>query len=159
MRAGHFALFALALLAACRPRTSDSGRTLEGSPADTAVIGAGDRLEADTTGLEFEAPRLIPAMRASLQVVTEQGGKVDEGTLAGYRHAAGRLVDAMLTDLNRVGVGDDGSFRALGDSAVAAIGGGAGDAPRAEPGAVLRSAGMMHRLIERYQERMRTVEG
>jgi hypothetical protein len=150
-------LLILMLLAACRQRSPDSGRTLEGSPADSVVTGAGNSLTAEP-GVEFEAPRLIPGMLAMLEIIDERKGRVDEGTAAGYRQAAGSLVDAMLSDLYRVGIGDDGSFRALGDSAVTLVGGGAGEAPEAKPEEVLRSAGMMRRLIEMYQRQMKEVQ-
>jgi hypothetical protein len=128
---------------------------MRGSPADTVLTGSADELRTDTSGVEFEAPRLIPGLLASIQNVTERGGKVDEGTAAGYRQTAGTVVDAMLTDLNRIGVGDDGSLRALGDSAVMLIGEGAGDAPKADPDKLLRSAALMRRMVEAYQQRMR----
>lgn len=146
---------ALVLLAACRQQSSDSGRTLEGTPADSAITGSGGRLGAAQSGVEFEAPRLIPGMLAQLQVVEDSSGRLGEGSLAGYRSAAGTLVNAMLTDINRVGVGDDGSFRALGDSVVETVGGGAGGVPDTDPGKVRRSAALMRRLIDTYQDRMR----
>lgn len=149
-------LLVLTLVPACRPQGSDSGPTQRGTVADSEVTGSGS-LSADTAGVELEAPRLIPGMLATLQLVEERGGRMEEGNVTAYRQAASSLVDAMLTDLNRLGSGDDGSFRALGDSVVALVGGGAGDAPEAEPEAMLRSAGMMRRQIEIYQERMRAV--
>ncbi|MBA3259309.1 MAG: hypothetical protein H0T68_07590 [Gemmatimonadales bacterium] len=146
---------ALVLPAACRSQSSDSGRTLEGTPADSAITGTGERLGAAESGVEFEAPRLIPGMLAQLQVVEDSSGRLGEGSMAGYRSAAGTLVDAMLTDINRVGVGDNGDFRALGDSVVKTVGGGAGGVPDTDPEGIQRSAALMRRLIATYQEKMR----
>jgi len=151
-------LLAAALVGGCRAQTSDAERTLRGTAADSAITGDSNQLGAANAGVEFEAPRLIPGVLASMQVVTEGKGKVDEGTAAGYRQAAGTLVDAMLTDLNRVGVGDDGSFRARGDSVVTLVGGGPGDAPSPDPDRLMRSATQLRGLIDTYQERMRSAQ-
>lgn len=151
-------LIAPLLVAGCQPQTSDGGRALEGSPADSLVTGTGNHLRTDTAGVEFEAPRLIPGMLATLRIIDERQGRLDAGTLTGYRQAAGALADGMLADLHRVGVGDDGSFRALGDSVVVIIGGGAGGSPEAEPEEVLRSAALARRLIDGYQRRMRAAQ-
>lgn len=147
---------ALVLLAACRPQSSDSGRAVGGTPADSELTGAGERLGAADSDVEFEAPRLIPGMLAQLRVVEDSGGRLGPGSAAGYRQAAGTLVDGMLTDVNRVGVGDDGSLRALGDSVVKIIGGGAGEAPEADPEEMRQSAALMRRMIDTYQQRMRS---
>ncbi len=154
----HALLLALLLSPACRPQGSDSGQTVGGTAADSAVTETGQGLGAAQGGFEFEAPRLIPGMLAHLKVVEDSRGRLDEGTTGGYRSAAGALVDAMLTDLNRVGVGDDGSFRALGDSVVNLVGEGAGDAPKADPERLLQSAALMRRAIDTYQQRMRAVQ-
>ena len=142
-------LIALLLLPACRQEDTDRDTALAGSPADTVRGGA-----AEGT-VEFEAPRLIPGVLAQLQLVQESGGRLDEGSTAAYRGGAGALVDAMLTDLYRVGLGDDGSFRKQGDSVVRLVGGGAGDAPDADPARLRHSAALLRRLIETYQQRMR----
>lgn len=157
MIARSFLFLTLILLSGCRQQSSDPRQTLGGSTADSEVTGSGERLGAAGGGVEHEAPRLIPGMLAILGMVTDSAGRLSEGTLTGYKQAAGRLVDAMLTDLNRVGVGDDGSFRALGDSVVNALGGGTG-VPDADAEAVRRSAEMMRRLIGTYNQRMRSVK-
>jgi hypothetical protein len=154
MRPSCSLLVALLLLGGCRSSNSDTGRNQPGVAADSELTGGGAGLGAAESGVEFEAPRLIPGMRAMLGVVADSG-RLDEGTATGYKQAAGRLVDAMLTDLNRVGVGDDGSFRAMGDSVVDLLGGGTG-VPDADAGEIERSAALLRRMIDSYQERMRS---
>lgn len=145
-------LLAFLLLTGCRQQDRDRDTALAGTPADTVRNGAADG------AVEFEAPRLIPGVLAQLQLVQEAGGRLEEGSTAAYRGAAGALVDAMLTDLYRVGVGDDGSFRLRGDSVVKLVGGGAGDAPKADPARLRQSAALLRRLIETYQQRMREAQ-
>ena len=153
----HAVLLSL-LLPGCGQQSPDREIASRGTAADSEVAVSGEGLGAAQGAVEFEAPRLIPGVLAQLQLVQDSGGRLDEGTTAGYRTAAGLLVDAMLTDLNRVGVGDDGSFRALGDSVVRLVGGGAGDAPKVDPVRLRQSAALLRRVIETYQQRMREVQ-
>ena len=154
----HSTLLALLLLAGCRQQNTDRENTVSGSAADSELTTTGEGLGAAQGAVEFEAPRLIPGVLAQLKLVQDSGGRLDEGTTAGYRSAAGALVDAMLTDLNRVGVGDDGSFRALGDSVVTLLGEGAGDAPKVDPHRLRQSAALLRRAIGTYQQRMREAQ-
>jgi hypothetical protein len=139
---------ALLLLAACRnetPETAGVGRT-SNPPAPPPGAATADT----AVGLEAEAPRLIPAMRAQLdQLESGSGG----GNLESYRATVGQLIDAMETDLNRTGGVDSGGFRLLADSVLRELGGGAGN-PMPKPEAARRSVPAMRHLIDLYQRRM-----
>ena len=54
------ALLILAALAACGREAQQTGRAQPGQPADSELTVAGDTVEAMNTGIELEAPRLIP---------------------------------------------------------------------------------------------------
>ena len=133
-------LLLLLILAACRETRSESA---PGGTPDVAARTGGAELEGNEPGVEFEAPRLIPAIRA--QIIEIEGPEgATEGNLAAFRSGVGTLVSAMRADLNRVGVTDTGDFYALGDSVLRKLGDGAGDV-----------VGQVERLIEKYEEGMR----
>jgi hypothetical protein len=137
---------ALTLVTACRREPPETASADGASAPAVALNSAG----GDTTsGVEAEAPRLIPAMRAELQRL--QSG--NEGNLESYRGMVGQLVDAMQADLTRSGRTDSGGFKMLADSVLRAMGGGAGD-PRPDPEAARRSAPVVRRLIDLYQAMM-----
>ncbi len=144
-------LLLLAALAGCRQDASETAKAQGDDPAAGAV---GDTVGAAWTGVEYEAPRLIPAMRAQLQALRDPDAGMSEGNVTGYKNMAGDLVHAMLTDLNQVGSGEADQVRMLGDSVVNLVGGGTG-VPAGGPEQVTRSTELMERLIERYQEAMR----
>jgi len=137
-------LLLLLILAACRETRSESGPG--GAPDITARTG-GAELEGNEPGVEFEAPRLIPAIRAQIIEIEDPEGAT-EGNLAAFKRGVGTLVIAMRADLNRVGATDTGVFYALGDSVLRKLGDGAGDSA----GDVV---GQVERLIETYDEGMR----
>ena len=118
----------------------------------------GGGVETAAEGVEYEAPRLIPGMRAQLEQLRRPGGAGEsaEAGLTTYKNMAGSLVDAMLVDLNRVGSAEAEEVRALGDTVLNLVGGGTG-VPDASPEDVARSAELMRRLIDRYQQAMRAV--
>jgi len=146
-------LLLLAAIAACR---QDASETAKAEAAGSVAGTVGDTAGAGWTGVEYEAPRLIPAMRAQLQALRDaDAGRAEENVTA-YKNMAGDLVSAMLTDLNQVGSGEADQIRTLGDSALNLVGGGTG-VPDASPGQLARSTELMERLIERYQEAMRAV--
>ena len=71
-------------------------------------------------GVEFEAPRLIPAIHAQITRLQEPQGSTEEN-LTAFRNSVGALVSAMQADLQRVGVTDSGYFRPLSDSVTRAF--------------------------------------
>jgi hypothetical protein len=138
----------LAVLPACRrepPETASAD-----SATAPAAIAPSSATGDTAAGVEAEAPRLIPAMRAQLeQLQTGSGG----GNLESYRGMVGQLIDAMEADLTRSGRVDSGGFKSLADSVLRELGGGAGD-PMPDPEAARRSAPAVRRLIDLYQARM-----
>ena len=137
----------LTLLPACRREGSETAAVdTVSAPAVAPNSASGDT----TAGVEAEAPRLIPAMRAELQQL--QGG-TGEGNLESYRGTVSHLIDAMQADLTRSGRTDSGEFKMLADSVLRELGGGAGS-PKPDPEAARRSAPAVRRLIDLYQSRM-----
>jgi hypothetical protein len=82
------------------------------------------------------------------------GGGAAEANVTAYQAMADDLVNAMLTDLNRVGSSEIDGIRMLGDSVVNLTPGGAGVAD-ADSEELARSTALMARLIDRYQQAMR----
>jgi hypothetical protein len=147
LRSVHW-LTLLLVLAACRESRSGTGGA--GAPAVATRTGGADELEP---GVEFEAPRLIPGIRAQISEIRDQPGASRD--LAAFKGGVGNLVTAMEADLNRVGVAAGGSFSALSDSILREIGGGAGDPPDLSPEAARQLTPRVERLIGIYEERMR----
>ena len=143
-------LFAL-LLIACRDAGHESGRTR--TPDVTTRTGSA-QLEDNEAGVEYEAPRLIPAIRAQITQIRE-AREASEGNLTAYRNGVGTLVNAMTADLNRMGVTNSGYFHQLSDSIMRALGGGAGSVPDISPEEARQSTAQVERLIGMYEERMR----
>jgi hypothetical protein len=139
MRSSLLCLTLVLILAGCgEPR---SGRAEADVSEVAARSGDGKSPQAEP-GVEFEAPRLIPGIRAQM-IEIERSQAPSEGSLTEFKNGVGALIDAMKADLNRVGMTDTGAFRALGDSINREIGSGAGTAARVD------------RLIGMYEERMR----
>ena len=137
---------ALTLVPACRREPPETASADSASAPAVAPSSAGGDTAA---GVEAEAPRLIPAMRAELQQL--QSGNASN--LESYRGMVGQLVDAMQADLTRSGRADSGGFKMLADSVLRAMGGGAGN-PKPDPEAARHSAPAVRRLIDLYQARM-----
>jgi hypothetical protein len=136
----------LALVPACR---RDAPETAAADSASAPAI-APNSVSGDTaTGVEADAPRLIPAMRAELQQL--QSGNA--GNLESYRGMVGQLIDAMQSDLTRAGRTDSGQFKLLADSVLRDLGGGAGN-PKPDADNARRSVPAVRRLIDLYQTRM-----
>ena len=135
-------LILLLILAACRETRSESERD---GARDVAAGTGGAEVESNEPGVEFEAPRLIPAIRAQI-IELESPEGATEGSLAAFRNGVDTLVSAMRADLNRVGATDTGDFQALSDAVRRRV---AGDAGEVTTG--------VERLIEIYGARMRAV--
>ncbi len=152
-------LLALAVtLSACgreRPETGARGAA-SASPytADSENRAREDGLEGTNSGSELEAPRLIPALRNQLELMSS-GSQTSTENLTAYKNLASDLVTSMQADLYRVGFADSGQFRALSDSVLEDIGGGTGTAAGPEPSEVEQHVARMRRLLELYQQTMR----
>ena len=153
MRRVQFLALAL-ILSACgrdRPETGARG-TASSSPytADSENRAREDGLEGTNSGTELEAPRLIPAVKNQLELMS-RGSQINRENLTAYRNLASDLVTSMQADLYRVGFADSGQFRALSDSVLDDIGTAAGPEPSEVKGHVAR----MRRLLELYQQTMK----
>ena len=144
---------ALVLLLACRESRSGVPET---GTSDVAQRTGSAEQEENEAGVEFEAPRLIPAIRQQITQLQEPQGAT-EGNVTAFRNGVGTLVNAMQADLNRVGVTDSGDFRALGDSVLREFGGGAGTPPELKPEDAQSAVAQVERLIGLYEQRMRAV--
>jgi hypothetical protein len=139
------------ILAACRETRSDSGGA---GAADDAASSGSIELEDSQPGIEFEARRLIPGVRAQISEIKSPEGAT-EGNITAFRNGVSTLASAMEADLNRVGAADIGSFSMLSDSVLREIGGGASDPPDLSPEAARQAASQVERLIGIYEEQMR----
>jgi hypothetical protein len=75
--------------------------------------------------------------------------------LTAYKNMAGDLINSMIADLYRAGYADSGNFRALGDSVLEDLGGGAGTSARLDRSHLPQHVDRMQRLIRLYQQTMR----
>jgi hypothetical protein len=144
-------LTVLLVLAGCRQTRSEAGR--DDSP-DLANRTGSAELDDSEAGVEFEAPRLIPAVRAQITQVSEPEGAT-EGNLTAFRNGVGALVNAMEADLNRIGASDTDLFYELSDSVMREFGGGAGEMVSIPPEKRRVAVANVERLIGVYEELMR----
>ena len=128
------------ILVGCRETRSESG---PGGAPDVTARAGGAELEGNEPGVEFEAPRLIPAIRAQIIEIKDPEGAT-EANLTAFKTGVRTLVNAMRADLKRVGATDTGDVYALGDTVLRRV----GDRPA-------DVVGQVERLIEMYEERMR----
>jgi len=146
------------ILSACGRESPESGArgAASASPytADSENRAREDGLEGTNSGSELEAPRLIPALRNQLELMS-RGSKTSTENLTAYKNLASDLVNSMQADLYRVGFADSGQFRGLSDSVLADIGGGTGTAAGPEPSEVKAHVARMRRLLELYQQTMK----
>lgn len=150
---------AFAIFAACggdRPETGARGAA-SASPytADADTSAREDGLDGTNSGTELEAPRLIPALRNQLELMAA-GSRVEEDNLLAYKNLAQDAINSMTADLQRAGYADTGSFRALKDSVLNDIGGGAASEPDLERADLPKHVNRMRRLIDMYQRAMRS---
>lgn len=152
-------LFALAfILSACGREAPETGARgpASASPytADSKDRTREDGLEGTNSGSELEAPRLIPAMRNQLDLMS-RGSPARTENMTAYKNLASDLVTSMQADLYRVGFTDSGQFRALSDSVLSDIGGGTGTIDGPQPSALKQHVSRMRRLLELYRQTMK----
>lgn len=157
MRRVPFLALALILPACGRdsPETGARG-SASASPytADSESRAREDGLEGTHGGAELEAPRLIPAVKNQLELMSRDS-QISKENLNAYRNLASDLITSMQADLYRVGFADSGQFRALSDSTLDDLGGGTGSVGDPEPSKVKEHVGRMRRLLELYQQTMK----
>jgi hypothetical protein len=145
-------------LSACEktPETGTRG-TASSSPytADSENRARDDGLEGTNSGSELEAPRLIPAVKNQLDLMS-RGSQINRDNMTAYKNLASDLVTSMQADLYRVGFADSGHFKALSDSVLEDLGGGAGSTTEGPASSEIRPhVSRMQRLLELYQQTMR----
>ncbi len=143
-------LTVLLVLAGCRQTRSEAGR--DDSPDLASRTGSAE-LDDSEAGVEFEALRLIPAVRAQIAQVSDPEGAT-EGNLTAFRNGVGALVNAMKADLNRIGASDTDVFYELSDSVMRELGG-AGEMVSIPPEKRRGAVANVERLIGVYEELMR----
>ena len=120
---------------------------------------ARQQLEGTNRGVEFEAPRRIPAVVAALSQLTSAGKTPDKTDLAALRGDIGTLEDAMRDDFARVGLADTGAFHDLTDSIARQLGGGPGGLTKdIDPKEVPELSTRVERLIGIYHDWMRRTQ-
>lgn len=146
------------LLSACgeTPETGARG-TASSSPytADSENRAREDGLEGTNSGAELEAPRLIPAVKNQLELMSS-GSQASRENMTAYKNLAGDLVSSIQADLHRVGHADSGRIQELSDSIMNDIGGGTGTTTGPEPSEVPQHVARMRTLIDLYQQTMRS---
>lgn len=147
-------LLTAALCVACsREKPGSASASAYTSDADTSAREEG--VAGTNSGAELEAPRLIPAVQNQLNLMSKGAQPANVENLTAYKNLAGDLVSAMIADLYRAGNADTGSFKALSDSVLEELGGGAGTPARLDRSDLPQHIEQMKRLIGQYQERMR----
>jgi hypothetical protein len=147
-------VFLVALCLACsRERAGNASASAYTSDSDSAVKAAG--IEGTNSGSEMEAPRLIPAIQNQLNLMAAGEQPADRENLTAYKNLAGDLVNSMVADLSRVGLADSGAFKALRDSVMDELGGGAGTESTMDRSNLGEHISRMRRLISIYQQGIR----
>ena len=147
-------LLAAALGAACsREKAGNASASAYTSDSDSSARE--DGLAGTNSGSELEAPRLIPAVQNQLNLMASGAQPPDPNNLTAYKNMAGDLINSMAADLSRAGYADSGNFRALSDSALRDLGGGAGTPSQLNRSKLPQHVDRMQRLIRLYQQTMR----
>lgn len=147
------------VISACGRESPETGArgAASASPytADSEKRAREDGVEGTNSGSELEAPRLIPAVRNQLELMS-RGSQARSENLTAYKNLVSDLVTSMQADLYRVGFADSGQFRALSDSVLDDLGGGSGtSAAGPKPSEVREHVTRMRRLLELYQQTMK----
>lgn len=151
---GALLLLAAASVACSREKAGNASASAYTADSDSSARAAG--IPGTNSGVELEAPRLIPAMQNQLNLMGQGAQQIDPDNLTAYKNLAGDLVNSMIADLNRAGYADSGSFRTLRDSVLDDLGGGAGTSTKLDPSDLKPHIDRMRRLISMYQQAMRS---
>jgi hypothetical protein len=147
-------LLTVVFSAACsREKPGNASASAYTSDADTSARE--DGFSGTNSGSELEAPRLIPAIQNQLNLMTSGAQPANPDNLTAYKNMAGDLINSMIADLNRAGYADSGNFRALSDSVLDDLGGGAGTESTLDRSKLPQHVQRMKRLIAEYQQVMR----
>jgi hypothetical protein len=137
-----------------RERAGNASASAYTSDADSSAREEG--LPGTNSGAELEAPRLIPAIQNQLNLMANGTQPPSTTNLTAYKNMAGDLINSMTADLYRAGYSDSGNFKALSDSVLDDLGGGAGTPARVNRAKLPQHVDRMQRLIRTYQQTMRS---
>jgi hypothetical protein len=154
MRHAYLLLTAVLCAGCSREKTGNASASGYTSESDSAVRAAG--VEGTNSGSELEAPRLIPALQNQLNLMAAGEQPADRENLTAYKNLAGDVVNSMAADLYRVGLADSGAFRALQDSVMEELGGGAGTESTLDRVRLQEHIARMRRLIAMYKQGIRS---
>lgn len=147
-------LLAAVLSVACsRDKAGNASASAYTADADSSARE--DGVAGTNSGTELEAPRLIPAIQNQLTLMNNGTQPPNPDNLTAYKNMAGDLINSMVADLYRAGYADSGNFRALGDSVLEDLGGGAGTSAKLDRARLPQHVDRMQRLIRLYQQTMR----
>ena len=149
-------LLAMALVAACsREKAGNASASAYTSDSDSSAKENG--LAGTNSGSELEAPRLLPAIQNQLNLMAKGAQPVNADNLTAYKNMAGDLINSMIADVYRAGYADSGHFRALSDSVLNDLGGGAGTQTTLDRSKLPQHIQRMRRLIAVYQQAIKNV--
>jgi hypothetical protein len=148
-----FLLSAILCGACSRERAGNASASAYTSDTDSSARE--DGVSGTNSGSELEAPRLIPAIQNQLNLMANGTQPPSTTNLTAYKNMAGDLINSMVADLYRAGYADSGNFKALGDSVLNDLGGGAGTTARIDKARLPQHVDRMQRLIRSYQQTMR----
>jgi hypothetical protein len=144
----------LTLGMACgRDKAGNASASAYTSDADSSARE--DGVSGTNSGAELEAPRLIPATQNQLNLMANGTQPPNPDNLTAYKNLAGDLINSMVADLYRVGYADSGNFRAVADTVLEDLGGGAGTSSDLDRSRLPQHVDRMQRLIRMYQNTMR----
>jgi hypothetical protein len=153
MRRGFLLLTAILCGACSRERAGNASASAYTSDADSSAREEG--VAGTNSGSELEAPRLIPAIQNQLNLMANGTQPPSTTNLTAYKNMAGDLINSMAADLYRAGQADSGNFKALADSVLEDLGGGAGTTARIDKRKLPQHVDRMQRLIRSYQQAMK----
>jgi hypothetical protein len=153
MRSPILFIAAALSLGCSRENAGNASASAYTSDSDSGVKAAG--VEGTNSGSELEAPRLLPAMQNQLNLMASGTQSASPDNLTAYKNLAGDLVNSMAADMYRVGLADSGTFKALRDSVMEDLGGGAGTTSTLDKSKLKEHISRMRRLISTYQQSMR----
>jgi hypothetical protein len=149
-------LLAMALGAGCsREKAGNASASAYTSDSDSSAREVG--LAGTNSGGQLEAPRLLPAIQNQLNLMARGAQPINTDNLSAYKNMAGDLINSMIADVYRAGYADSGHFRALSDSALNELGGGAGTHATLDRSQLPQHIQRMQRLIALYQQAIRNV--
>ncbi len=149
-------LLAMALCAACtREKAGNASASAYTSDSDSSAREVG--VAGTNSGSELQAPRLLPAIQNQLNLMAKGGQPTNADNLTAYKNMAGDMINSMIADIYRAGYADSGHFRALSDSVLNDLGGGAGTPPKLDRSQLPQHIERMRRLIALYQQATKNV--